>query len=132
MNIDHFLRLACGEGTSTYIGCLPGQLHLAIGASSNAVFITAETLRKQMAHHGDFPIEFFEFLPWMMDNGEPIFDARPNVLHLVSDCSDLLGHRGKVTVKATRGGHLILVTSVHALRTRDFRRMKRKAPPAFA
>lgn len=122
------IRLAVGETAGPiHVGQMPRHCARYLGVPTTWVKLSIYNLTKQMAHHGDFTMDSFEDIPWILENGEIIHDLKPNYLHFVGDTRPACGHRTKVTVKATGGQSEAFMVSAFRLRQPDYERIKRKA-----
>lgn len=129
MEIEHLIRFATGERTEpVYVASAPPRLCRWIGASVRHVFLSPDTFRKQAVRHRDIKIEHFEHAPCIIENGRPLLDGKKlSVVHIVADCTHLIGYWVKVTLKATKLGHEIWLTSMHKVKPCDIWRMERRA-----
>lgn len=128
MDVDHLFRLATGERNDPlYIGRMPEPWHRRIGASARSIYLSSYTLRKNLSRHKEFRLEYFEFVPWMIENGNPVRDGiNENTIHFIAPCKAMLNYSSKVTIKTTKRGHELWVTSAHAIRDRDIGRIERR------
>jgi hypothetical protein len=125
-------RLASGEvcGPIT-IGRAHRQVSVLLGATDLYVWLSFDTLKKQLSHHSELSLDFYENLEWLLRHGEVEPDGRPDCVFITATTGD--GQRSYAAkVKVVRRNSRLMLLSVHRVRPRDIRRMRRKAQKALA
>lgn len=129
MNPD-IARFAHGEIFGPIcIGRIRSGLTRNIGADSNLVWLSFDTLRKQLAHHPELALDFYEDLDWLLHDGEAIADRRDRCLNIVRTLHDVGGRQRwyKATIKSIRSNGRIMLLSVHKIGPADYKRLVRNS-----
>ena len=124
---DH-IRLAMGEiDGPVRIAALSVESARKIGANTRSVLLSKHNLKKQFEHHPEFEIHHTEIIQWIIETGEEVLDRKSSVIHYVANCAEIFGYSAKVTIKSTKTGNEVWFTSMHPIRDRDIKRLKRRA-----
>ncbi len=119
------LRLLHGEviGPVT-VGSVRSGIASGRGAADNNVWLSRDTLMKQLRHHPDLLPEFYEDLGWLLLYGHALFAEK--CFYIVGAFEPDSPNLFKATLKVVRANRRIMLLSVHRIRESDFRRLARK------
>jgi hypothetical protein len=125
----NIFRLAHDEITGPItVGRVRSSFATSMGAGDNHVWLSFETLRKQLGHHADLRIEFYEDLSWLLSEGCFLPDRRANCFLVVSTLSPAPGGLiFKATLKVVKANGRIMLLSVHRIGASDIRRLLKRA-----
>lgn len=89
-----------------------------MGANTQLVVMSDQTLAKQMAHHPELQQQEYSWVQKAIDDGQPIKDADGSLIFILEE-------QGYVTViKSTKSGAAIFMTSFRRLSTNEAKRDK--------
>jgi hypothetical protein len=128
MNPDAF-RLANGEiDGPIWVGRVSTRVASQVGASDTAVWLSRDTLLKQLHNHPEFGLEIYGNLDWLIRLGEFVADRRPGCFLLFSGPNADTQRRTKAALKVVRPSAKIMLLSVHTVRPRDYERYAKHSP----
>lgn len=110
------------------IGVLPPAYVGALGAQTDVVRLSAETMDKQLRTHPEIAIADYARVQDLMEMGQPILDSDREIIFLVDEPGGYV-----VVVKATRTGRAVFMTNFRRLSTdaakrdREVRRLRERA-----
>ncbi|WP_284260518.1 hypothetical protein [Roseicyclus amphidinii] len=120
------LRLVTGERHEPVIvGRVPKAYAAQVGALHTHVWLSRETLLKQLARHPDIPLATYENLDWVLSSSMIYGDRRAGRFHLVAPV-ERLGSQPKhfkVTIKNVRNSERLFLLSAHDLRSSSLRKL---------
>jgi hypothetical protein len=121
-------RLAHGEIPGPIrVGRVRSGVTKLIFASSSSVWLSFDTLRKQLAHHPELTLDFYDDLEWLLLDGEVILDRRERCLSIVKAVDDQPKARlFKATIKCVRSNGFMMLLSVHKIRHGDYKRLLKR------
>lgn len=102
----------------------------ALGSQTRQVFLSAETIRKQLRHHKELPISVYRCVAPCLASGSYRQDGPRSAIVLFTDVA-LFGAHFRAYIKATRAGHELYLASFLMMRERDLRRELRKPYPTI-
>ena len=108
------------------VGRIRSGVAKAYGTDENWVWLSIETLRKQLLHHRELKLDFYQDLDWLLSYGEILPDQKNHclsVIHRIDDGSPLF----KATVKVIRANKRLMLLSVHRISNSDYKRLVRRA-----
>ena len=130
MDIEEFFRLATGEIPGPIIvGRVPGNVQRALDAPTRTVFLSRDTLEKQMTRHGELTLSgYYDYMLDALQHGKAF--RMPNWrVSLVLDLRYIRERRFNIVVKSTETHDELYAISFHPLRGRDWDRILRKYNP---
>lgn len=108
------------------VGRLRPGVAKSFGADTNWVWMSFDTLRKQLAHHREHPLDFYSDLDWLLLKGEALSDPRPNCFTVILPLGD--GNRlFKATLKVVKANKRVMLLSLHKISRSDYKRIVRRA-----
>ncbi|MFD0935671.1 hypothetical protein [Methylobacterium trifolii] len=129
MDFEHLLGLHTGTHQEPLpIADIDPIVARALGAHVRRVFLSAETVRKQLAHHRALPISAYRCAKVCLVRGEYRQDGPRSAVVLFTD-TVWFGTHFRAYVKATRAGDELYLASFLMMRDRDLRREQRKPYP---
>ncbi len=128
MNPD-IVRLAHGEiGGPIIVGRVRSVVASRYGAEENWVWLSKQTLQKQLLHHPEITLDYYEDLEWLFRHGEVVEDYQPGRFHVFAGQGvQSIQTRMKACLKVVSGNRRIMMVSLHAVRARDYRRLLRRS-----
>ena len=129
MDFEHLLGLHTGIRSDPLpVSEIDPSTARAIGARTRHVLLSADTVRKQIAHHRELPISVYRCLGTCLSRGEYRQDSPRSALVLFTDDQIFQTHF-RAYLKATIRGDEIYLLSFLMMRDRDVRREQRKPYP---
>ena len=131
MDFEHLLGLHTGARLEPLpILHIDPSIARALGARTRWVLLSAETVRKQLAHHRERPIGAYVFLRSCLSRGAYRQDGPRSALILFAEPHEDRRF-ARAYIKATQSGHEIYLTPFLTMRARDYRRELRKPYPVI-
>ena len=129
LDFDHLLGLHTGERTDYLPLCeIDALVAAALGATTQTVVLSAQTIRKQLRHHRELPISAYRIVRPCLAFGEYRQDSpRTAVVTFVDTVLTNLYYRGYV--KATVAGTEMFLASFLPIRERAYKAERRKPYP---
>lgn len=122
-------RLAAGElAMPIRVGRVPHTAAKRYLAESRWVYLSRETLLKQLSHHPDIELGAYENLAHRLERSEIVANRRDNCfIAFWSDAKSGNSRRWKATMKVVAGNRRIMLMSLHLTRPNDYRRILKRA-----
>lgn len=131
MDFEHLLGLHTGlRREPLTIADIDPFIARALGARTCRVFLSAETIRKQLRRHADLPISAYRCAGPCLRRGSYRQDSPRSAVVLYTDQSTFGAHF-RAYIKATQAGHELYLVSFLMMRERDLRRELRKPYPVL-
>jgi len=123
------VRMLLGEieGPIT-VGRLSTAAAIILEAKSSWVWLSKETLVKQLTKHPELSLSDYVDMSWVLQTGEIVKDRQVNRLHfLASTHFHKKPRMHKVTVKVAKNSERAFLISAHWVRPRSAEKLKRLA-----
>jgi hypothetical protein len=131
LDFEHLLGLHTGERQDYLPICRIDLLVAAArGATTDIVFLSRQTIQKQLSHHKELPISAYRALAACLAFGEYRQDTPRTAVVLFVD-TVLTDSYYRAAIKATEAGDEIFLTSFLPVRTRAYRAELRKPHPVL-
>lgn len=131
MDFEHLLGLHTGLRREPLpIADIDPRIAQALGARTRCVFLSAETIQKQLRRHADLPISAYRCAGPCLRRGSYRQDSPRSAVVLYTDRS-IFGAHFRAYIKATQAGHELYLVSFLIMRERDLQRELRKPYPVL-
>jgi hypothetical protein len=131
MDFEHLLGLHTGTRSDPLpVAEIDPTVADRLGSRTRLVFLSAETVRKQLRHHRELPISVYRWVAPTLAWGSYRQDGPRTALVLHTDAVGT-GHHFRAYLKATQAGHELYLASFLMMRERDLRRELRKPYPVI-
>lgn len=128
MREDELFALLEGRITTKILVCrLDRAIARAIGANTDAVYLSHYTITKQYQHHKEIRHEHYLMLPIAVAHGRVLQDHERTCMALYSDVT-VFGRNFKAALKCVAGTHEIFVSSFHKVEDRKVRAWSKRYP----
>jgi hypothetical protein len=131
MDFDHLLGLHMGTRSDPMlIADVEPAIAQSIGSKTQQVFLSAQTVMKQLRHHRELPISIYRWVAPTLRKGSYLQDGPRTTIVLYTD-RDNTGYNFRAYLKTTQTGHELYLASFLKMRERDLRRELRKTYPVI-
>lgn len=122
------VKLANGEiAGPIMVGRTSEAVARALTVPQRWVWLTRDTLSKQLSRHPEMPIGTYEDMSWVLESRMVIPDPRAGRLHLIATAQTDELRYFKCTIKHTQNSERLFLLSAHMLRPRSFNRLVKRA-----
>lgn len=116
--LEDLVRLLAGEVDTVPVCALPEAMANAIGAKTQFVYLSSQTVHKQRQCHSDLAALDYLMLPNHMSDGLVLLESQQRLrLHFCYERAE--GQRYIATVKATKDGRRMYVVRYHKARRKQ-------------